>query len=52
MFPYYVLRVAGGALYLAGGLVMAWNIYMTIRGHLRNEAAIPTAYVPQAQPAE
>ncbi|MBY5606298.1 cytochrome-c oxidase, cbb3-type subunit I [Rhizobium leguminosarum] len=52
MFPYYVLRAIGGALYLAGGLVMAWNVFMTIRGHLRDEAAIPTTFVPQAQPAE
>ncbi|MBB4342929.1 cytochrome-c oxidase, cbb3-type subunit I [Rhizobium leguminosarum bv. viciae] len=52
MFPYYVLRAVGGTLYLAGGLVMAWNVFMTIRGHLRDEAAIPTTFVPQAQPAE
>jgi cytochrome c oxidase cbb3-type subunit 1 len=52
MFPYYVLRTVGGALYLAGGLVMAWNVFMTIKGHQRAEAAIPTAYVPQAQAAE
>ncbi|MBY5336909.1 cytochrome-c oxidase, cbb3-type subunit I [Rhizobium leguminosarum] len=52
MIPYYVLRAIGGALYLAGGLVMAWNVFMTIRGHQRDEAAIPTTFVPQAQPAE
>ncbi|MBB3136689.1 cytochrome c oxidase cbb3-type subunit 1 [Rhizobium pisi] len=52
MFAYYVLRAVGGTLYLAGGLVMAWNVFMTIRGHLRDEAAIPTTFVPQAQPAE
>ncbi|KAF5885520.1 MULTISPECIES: cytochrome-c oxidase, cbb3-type subunit I [Rhizobium] len=52
MIPYYVLRAIGGVLYLAGGLVMAWNVFMTIRGHLRDEAAIPTTFVPQAQPAE
>ena len=38
MFPYYVIRTAGGLLYLAGGLVMAWNVYQTIRGNLRKEA--------------
>ncbi|NEH47119.1 cytochrome-c oxidase, cbb3-type subunit I, partial [Rhizobium leguminosarum] len=52
MFPYYVLRAVGGTLYLAGGLVMAWNVFMTIRGHLRDEAAIPTTFAPQLQPAE
>jgi cytochrome c oxidase cbb3-type subunit 1 len=52
MFPYYVLRTLGGGLYLAGGLVMAWNVFMTILGHQRDEAALPTTYVPQAQAAE
>ena len=30
-----------GVLYLAGGLVMAWNLTMTILGHKRNELPIP-----------
>ena len=55
MFPYYVIRTAGGLLYLAGGLVMAWNVYQTIRGNLRNEApmggARPAAGATM-QPAE
>ena len=38
MFPYYVIRTLGGVLYLAGGLVMAWNVYQTIRGNQRLEA--------------
>ncbi|MCX2695805.1 cytochrome-c oxidase, cbb3-type subunit I [Ochrobactrum chromiisoli] len=38
MFPYYVIRTMGGVLYLCGGLVMAWNVYQTIRGNLRKEA--------------
>ncbi|WP_421858558.1 cytochrome-c oxidase, cbb3-type subunit I [Oricola sp.] len=37
MYPYYVLRVLGGVLYLAGSLVMAFNIYKTIRGDIRAE---------------
>ncbi len=28
-YPYYVIRVAGGALYLGGMLVMAWNVALT-----------------------
>ena len=28
-YPFYVIRVAGGLLYLAGMLVMAWNVFMT-----------------------
>lgn len=35
--PEYVLRAVGGMLYLAGALVMAWNIYQTIRGRTRQE---------------
>ncbi len=40
MYPYYVLRMFGGLLYLTGGLVMAFNIYKTIRGDVRAEAPI------------
>ncbi|WP_377289454.1 cytochrome-c oxidase, cbb3-type subunit I [Rhizobium sp. SG2393] len=51
LHPYYVLRAVGGAMYLAGGLIMAWNILMTILGHERQEAPIPGAQ-PVLQPAE
>ena len=37
MFPYYVIRACGGLLYLAGGLVMVWNVYQTIAGNIRTE---------------
>jgi cytochrome c oxidase cbb3-type subunit 1 len=37
MHPYYVIRVMGGVLYLLGGLLMAYNVYRTIRGDLREE---------------
>jgi cytochrome c oxidase cbb3-type subunit 1 len=30
-FPFYVIRLVGGLLYLAGMLVMLWNMVMTIR---------------------
>ena len=30
-FPMYVVRGLGGVLYLAGGLVMVWNMWRTIR---------------------
>jgi hypothetical protein len=39
MHPFYVIRVIGGVLYLLGGLMMAWNIYKTIKGDVRREAA-------------
>ncbi|WOI30291.1 cytochrome-c oxidase, cbb3-type subunit I [Sulfitobacter dubius] len=31
-FVMYVIRALGGVLYLAGGAVMVWNMWMTIRG--------------------
>ena len=49
--PYYILRALGGAMYLAGGLIMAYNITMTILGHQREEAPMPGAALT-AQPAE
>ncbi len=39
MHPFYVIRMIGGGLFLAGMLVMAYNTYMTIRTQ------------PQARPA-
>lgn len=51
MFPYYVMRAAGGALFLAGALVMAFNVTMTILGRMRDEAAAMDA-VPLPAPAE
>ena len=37
MHPYYMLRLFGGLLYLGGMLVMALNVYLTIKGRVRNE---------------
>ena len=28
-FPFYVVRLAGGVLYLSGMFIMAWNVYKT-----------------------
>ncbi len=48
MHPYYIIRAAGGVLYLSGALVMAWNIGMTIAGKLRSEAPMATpAFDPE-----
>ena len=53
MYPYYVLRAVGGAMYLVGGIIMAYNVLMTILGYERQEAPIPGSVVPAAvQPAE
>jgi len=38
MHPFYIIRMLGGSLYLTGGLIMAWNVYKTIKGKTRNEA--------------
>jgi cytochrome c oxidase cbb3-type subunit 1 len=35
-YPYYVIRVLGGALYLGGMLIMAWNVALTA---LKGQAA-------------
>ena len=35
--PEYVMRTVGGLLYLSGGLIMAYNIWRTIRGDVRKE---------------
>ncbi len=51
MHPFYVIRVMGGVLYLAGGLLMAWNVFRTIRGDLREEASEGAA-APQPVAAE
>ena len=32
MFPMYLIRAAGGLMYLAGAIIMAWNIGKTIAG--------------------
>jgi cytochrome c oxidase cbb3-type subunit 1 len=35
MHPFYVIRALGGALYLSGALIMAYNLWRTIRGETR-----------------
>ena len=53
MHPYFVLRALGGSLYLLGGIVMAYNVLMTILGYERQEAPIGGSVAPAAlQPAE
>ena len=51
MFPYYVIRALGGVLYLTGGMLMAYNVYMTIKGKVREEEPLSRA-APALQPAE
>jgi cytochrome c oxidase cbb3-type subunit 1 len=45
-FPMYVVRGLGGVLFLTGSLIMAWNLWMTVKkGEVRKDA-------PVAAPAE
>ncbi len=46
MHPMYVVRALGGVLYLAGALIMVYNLWMTVR---RSPAKQPT---PAMAPAE
>ena len=41
MYPYYFVRFLGGALFLTGMLVMAYNVVKTVSGAKPAEAAIP-----------
>jgi len=43
LFEMYVLRAFGGLLYLAGSLVMTYNIWMTLAGKLREEKPMSDA---------
>ncbi len=51
MFPYYLLRALGGLMFLAGALIMAFNVTMTILGHERQERT-PGVAPAGLQPAE
>ncbi|KAI94646.1 peptidase S41 [Rhodomicrobium udaipurense JA643] len=58
MHPYYVIRATGGLLYLTGGLIMAYNVFRTIRGDEPVDvadqpriAAAPELRTPQPVPA-
>jgi cytochrome c oxidase cbb3-type subunit 1 len=40
-YPFYAIRLLGGLLYLAGMLVMAWNVAKTVAQAKPVEALIP-----------
>ena len=40
MHPYYLVRFLGGLIYLAGMLVMAYNVYMTVRSGRAEDAPV------------
>jgi cytochrome c oxidase cbb3-type subunit 1 len=51
MHPFYVIRALGGILFLLGALIMAYNLWRTIRGDVA-EPAMLTAARPATTAAE
>jgi cytochrome c oxidase cbb3-type subunit 1 len=47
-FPFYVIRLLGGLLYLGGMLLMAWNVVMTVRSGSAKPAPIPAVALARA----
>ena len=45
MHPFYVIRAAGGALFVIGSLIMAYNLWMTVRAG-EEEVSSPVALQP------
>jgi cytochrome c oxidase cbb3-type subunit 1 len=44
MYPFYGIRLLGGTVFFAGMLMMAYNVWQTVRlGRVVNDAAIPQA---------
>jgi len=53
MHPFYVIRAAGGGLFLIGALIMAYNLWMTVQaGEAEERAPIPGSPSLAIQPAE
>ncbi len=42
-YPFYAIRLLGGTLYLAGMLIMAYNVWKTMAGQRAVDAPIPAA---------
>lgn len=49
MHPYYVIRMAGGLLFLIGSFIMAYNLWRTAKGDIRTREFAPS---PALAPAE
>ncbi|MFL5122977.1 MAG: cytochrome-c oxidase, cbb3-type subunit I [Microvirga sp.] len=53
MQPFYLIRALGGVLFLGGALIMAFNLFMTIRGaDATEERPVDLAPVPALVPAQ
>jgi cytochrome c oxidase cbb3-type subunit 1 len=44
-YPYYVIRFIGGLMYVAGMLIMAWNVWMTVVGGRSVQVKVPVMAV-------
>lgn len=42
MHPFYLIRALGGGLFAFGALIMAYNLWRTARGDVRNEPSVST----------
>ena len=40
MHPFYFIRMLGGLLFVLGSLIMAYNLWRTAKGDVRDEAQI------------
>ncbi|MEI6319941.1 MAG: cytochrome-c oxidase, cbb3-type subunit I [Pseudomonadota bacterium] len=47
-WPYYVVRLAGGVLYLGGMLIMCWNVWKTVVGSRPVDAPVPAPAMAHA----
>ena len=47
-YPFYVIRLGGGLLYLTGMLIMAWNVVMTVRGGKTAPVPVPAVAAAHA----
>jgi cytochrome c oxidase cbb3-type subunit 1 len=45
-YPFYLIRLLGGLCFLAGMLMMAWNVVKTIVGKPAFDAPIPIGIAP------
>ena len=43
MYPFYAVRLLGGALFLLGMFIMAYNVWKTVAGSKPTEVAVPQA---------
>ena len=40
MHPFYLIRALGGGLFAFGAMIMAYNLWRTARGDVRNETGV------------